>query len=111
MICTTRASLRPKLLIPVLAFICWLPASNTRAQASKPPAIVAVCSPCHGADGMTGGVEKPNLAGQKSIYLRQQILAFRAGTRRHPEMKKQAGALTDREIDQLVVYYSTLMPR
>lgn len=98
-------------IMAALTFIFWLPPAITFAQVSKPPAIVAVCSPCHGADGMTGDVEKPNLAGQKSIYLRQQILAFRAGTRRHPDMKKQARALTDREIDQLVIYYSTLMPR
>jgi cytochrome c553 len=60
---------------------------------------------------MTGDVEKPNLAGQKSIYLRQQLQAFRAGKRKHPEMKIVAGDLTDRDIDQLVVYYSTLVPR
>jgi cytochrome c553 len=50
-------------------------------------------------------------AGQHSIYLRQQLLAFRSGKRRHPEMIERARDLTDREIDQLVVYYSTLMPR
>ena len=61
--------------------------------------------------GTGGDVEKPNLAGQKSIYLRQQLEAFRAGRRKHPEMKSIARELTDREIDQLVVYYSTLAPR
>jgi cytochrome c553 len=74
------------------------------------PAIVGVCAPCHGADGTGGDVEKPNLAGQKSIYIRQQLEAFRAGRRKHPEMKSFARELTNREIDQLVVYYSTLSP-
>jgi cytochrome c553 len=81
------------------------------AQSARPPAIVAVCTPCHGADGTGGDVEKPNLAGQKSIYIRRQLLAFRSGKRKHPEMKTIARELTDREIDQLVVYYSTLVPR
>jgi cytochrome c553 len=81
------------------------------AEASHAPAIVAVCTPCHGADGAGGDVEIPNLAGQKSIYLRQQLEAFRAGRRKHPEMKSIARELTNREIDQLVVYYSTLVPR
>jgi cytochrome c553 len=81
------------------------------AQISRPPAVVAVCTPCHGIDGTGGDVEKPNLAGQKSIYIRQQLLAFRAGKRKHPEMKLIARDLTDREIDQLVIYYSTLAPR
>ena len=80
------------------------------AQTNRVPAVVAVCAPCHGVDGAGGDVEKPNLAGQKSIYIRQQLLAFRDGTRKHPDMKIIAGHLTDREIDQLVTYYSTLIP-
>lgn len=91
-----------------MASICILPGSAV-AQTSRPPAIVSVCAPCHGADGTTGDVEKPNLAGQKSIYLRLQLLAFRNGTRKHPDMKTISRNLTDREIDQLVVYYSTLI--
>jgi cytochrome c553 len=88
-----------------------LGARSANAEASHAPAIVAVCAPCHGADGAGGDVEIPNLAGQKSIYLRQQLEAFRSGTRKHPEMKSMARDLTNREIDQLVVYYSTLAPR
>jgi cytochrome c553 len=81
------------------------------AQTDRAPAVIAVCSPCHGADGTGGDVEKPNLAGQKSIYIRQQLLAFRTGKRKHPDMKSITRALTDREIDQIVIYYSTLVPR
>jgi cytochrome c553 len=88
-----------------------LGAQSATAETSRVPAIVSVCAPCHGADGSGGDVEKPNLAGQKSIYLRQQLEAFRAGTRKHPEMKSIGRDLTSREIDQLVVYYSTLAPR
>lgn len=84
--------------------------ATASAEPRRVPPIVSVCAPCHGIDGQTGDVEKPNLAGQKSIYLRQQLLAFRSGKRRHPEMGIVARDLTDREIDQLVVYYSTLVP-
>lgn len=80
------------------------------AQTSNPPAIVEVCTPCHGIDGTGGDVEKPNLAGQKSIYIREQLLAFRSGKRKHPDMKLIARDLSDREIDQLVIYYSALPP-
>ena len=81
------------------------------AQTRLVPGIVTVCAPCHGIDGTGGDVEKPNLAGQKSIYLRDQLLAFRSGKRKHPDMHSISRALTDREIDQLVVYFSTLAPR
>jgi cytochrome c553 len=80
------------------------------AQTGRAPAIVAVCAPCHGVDGTTGNVETPNLAGQKAIYLRQQLVAFRDGRRKHPDMKTISRNLTGREIDQLVIYYSTLTP-
>ena len=98
--------------VVIAAVIFALAFANVRpalAQTSRPPAIVTVCAPCHGVDGTTGDVEKPNLAGQKSIYLRQQLLAFRSGKRKHPDMKTISRDLTDREIDQLVVYYSTLI--
>lgn len=94
-----------------LALSCAILATATAdAQTRRAPAIVSVCAPCHGADGTNGDVEKPNLAGQKSIYLRRQLQAFRSGQRRHPDMKTISRALTDREIDQIVVYYSTLVP-
>ena len=104
----SRASLLEAFFL--FAFLC-LGVDGAVAQTIHPPTIVAVCTPCHGAHGAGGDVDVPNLAGQKSIYIRQQLEAFRAGRRKHPEMKSMSRQLTDREIDQLVVYYSTLAPR
>lgn len=83
---------------------------HVMAQTPRVPTVVAVCAPCHGVKGDGGDVEKPNLAGQKSIYIRLQLLAFRSGKRKHPQMQSVVRSLNDREIDQLVVYYSTLVP-
>ena len=92
-----------------LAFLI-APFQAASAQSDSIPSIATACAPCHGLDGTGGDVEKPNLAGQKSIYLREQLLAFRTGKRKHPEMKLIGRDLSDREIDQLVIYYSTLVP-
>jgi cytochrome c553 len=96
------------------AMVAWLclgaHVGIASAQTNNPPVIVEVCTPCHGINGTAGDVEKPNLAGQKSIYIREQLLAFRSGKRKHPDMKTIAHDLSDREIDQLVIYYSTLPP-
>jgi len=43
--------------------------------------------PCHGLDGIGHDVEIPNIAGQHSVYLRNQLLAFKKGQRKHPEMR------------------------
>jgi cytochrome c553 len=74
------------------------------------PTIATVCAPCHGLDGVGRDVEIPNIAGQHSIYLREQLLAFKSGRRKHPEMYFVGRHLTDSEIDELVAYYSTLPP-
>ena len=95
-----------------IALVCFgLGLQSANAQAGDVPAVVTVCAPCHGSDGVGGDVEKPNLAGQKSIYIRRQLDAFRAGGRKHPQMGLIVRNLTDREIDQIVIYYSTLAPR
>jgi cytochrome c553 len=95
----------------LLLAVCYVLSTDAvLAEGARQPAIVAICANCHGSDGTTGTVVTPNLAGQKSIYLRQQLLAFRSGARKHPDMKVISRDLTDREIDQVVVYYSTLQP-
>jgi cytochrome c553 len=94
----------------ITALVVALSLSVDAADAQPPaPAIVRVCTPCHGGPD-TGNVEVPNIIGQQSIYLRKQLLALRSGQRKHPLMKVLARDLTDREIDQLVIYYSTLPP-
>jgi cytochrome c553 len=81
------------------------------AQLPAAPAVAAVCAPCHGLDGIGHDVEIPNIAGQHSIYLREQLLAFKNGRRKHPEMYFVGRHLNAQEIDELVLYFSTLPSR
>ena len=108
--CDRRVTRRPLSTVLVVATALCVSYGAAFAQGGRPPAIVTVCARCHGSDGITGTVVTPNLAGQKSIYLRQQLLAFRKGTRKHPDMKVISRDLTDREINQIVTYYSALQP-
>lgn len=83
---------------------------DAKSQAANYPTIIDVCAPCHGTDGKGRDVETPNLAGQSGIYLYNQLMAFRNGTRRHPPMKGIARDLTDNEIKAVVSYYAILPP-
>ena len=83
---------------------------DVQAQTSAAPKVATICEPCHGLDGIGRDVEVPNLAGQHSVYLRNQLLAFKRGLRKHPEMRYIARELTEREIDEVVTYYSSLPP-
>src|SRR5690349_6252036 len=82
-----------------------------RAQSSSSaPRLVLVCAPCHGFDGVGNDQAIPNLAGQHSAYLHNQLSAFRSGQRIHPAMNFFSGQVTREELEQIVEYYSTLPP-
>ncbi len=83
---------------------------HATAQSRTAPRAASICAPCHGLDGVGRSVETPNIAGQSSIYLRKQLMAFKKRERKHPQMRYVARELTDRELDALIVYYSLLPP-
>lgn len=72
------------------------------------------CAGCHGNQGegaYIGGEVFPAIAGQRKLYLREQLLAWRAGTRKNSPggvMNLVAGALTTEEIEALAAYISAM---
>ena len=78
------------------------------SMAQSPPRFIMACAPCHGFDGLGHDPSIPNLAGQGATYLYNQIMAFRSGARKHPEMNFFSGQMTQHEIDQIVQYYAKL---
>lgn len=69
------------------------------------------CRTCHGKDGIGTMPHFPNLAGQKSQYLEQQLLAYRAGTRQSEIMNVIAKLLSDGDIADLAAHFASLDPR
>jgi cytochrome c553 len=82
----------------------------TPSVAQSPPRFIMACAPCHGFDGMGHDPSIPNLAGQNRIYLYNQVMTFRSGARKHPEMNFFSGQMTQQEIEEIVQYYS-MLPR
>jgi cytochrome c553 len=68
----------------------------------------AVCSACHGAEGISVLPDYPNLAGQKQKYLEISIKAYRDGGRKHAVMSPMAAGLSDTDILDLAAYFSAL---
>ena len=56
------------------------PAANLDAGRAK---ALAVCTACHGANGVSVGDAIPNLAGQKPAYLEAQLKALKDGSRKN----------------------------
>jgi cytochrome c553 len=86
---------------------------------SKDPAILKhgedlykkECTSCHGANG-EGDAKKfyPVLAGQHYKYMLRQVTEIRDGKRRNanPDMVKIVKKYSDRDLDAVVTYMSTL---
>jgi len=72
------------------------------------PEKAKACAVCHGKDGIAIRPDAPNIAGQNSTYLRGQLMAYRTGERVHAEMNIIAKELSDQDVDDLVMWYSTI---
>jgi len=95
--------------IGLAAIVAWTLATAVPANAqAKPPRFAMACAPCHGFDGIGNDPATANLAGQSVIYLYNQMMAFRAGTRKHPEMNFFSGQMTQDEMQAIAEYYSKL---
>ena len=75
------------------------------------------CAECHGPEAQGNSLLKtPSLASQSRIYIAEQLKKFKAGLRGESSkkdavahlMSQQAKGLTDKQINQLAIYLSTL---
>jgi cytochrome c553 len=70
--------------------------------------VQALCQNCHGEDGVALLPGAANLSGQQKEYLRQQLRAYRSGSRRDAQMSVVAKTLTDTDIESFADWYSTI---
>lgn len=68
------------------------------------------CAACHGPDGNAPQPANPSLAGQPAFYTHWQLVLFRDGRRRDPQMSPFAANLTDADMTDLAAYYATQKP-
>lgn len=111
------ANLSNQDMLDIAAYYAYLPRvpSNKLDAALVAPAIVTIgapmrniapCGSCHGdIDNKAGS---PWLGGQSAVYIKAQLQAFAAGTRRNDisqQMRNIARHMTAEEIDQAARYY------
>lgn len=83
--------------------------ASGKAPGNVPPA-AALCTACHGADGVSAAPMYPSLAGQHEDYLRRAIEEYAKGGRKNPIMKGFASNLKDADVAIIAKYYSSLAP-
>lgn len=92
----------------VVLFGVLLAAPSVAGDAAVGKSKSAVCSACHGANGISTIPNYPNLAGQKEAYLFKQMKAFKEGTRKDAVMAPMAKPLSDADMADLSAYYASL---
>ncbi|MGH8460351.1 MAG: c-type cytochrome [Stenotrophobium sp.] len=66
----------------------------------------AVCGACHGPTGNSAAPNFPNLAGQSSKYIDEQLQDFKSGKRVNPVMQPQAASLSDQDMRDLAAHFA-----
>ena len=69
------------------------------------------CGACHGADGNATNPGTPSLAGQPVFFTHWQMIKFRDGRRKDPQMSPLAQNLSDTDMADLAAYYQAQQPR
>jgi len=69
----------------------------------------ANCASCHGMTGLSDVEGKPQLAGQRTVYLYRVLKAFQSGERRD-DLKNHNAFLNDQALLSTAVYYANLTP-
>jgi cytochrome c553 len=67
-----------------------------------------MCQACHGTDGLSKVPDAPNIAAQIEPYLAAQLKAFKSGARSNESMSVVARTLSDKDIDDLAAYFSSI---
>ncbi|MGT2440689.1 c-type cytochrome [Bradyrhizobium betae] len=91
-----------------LAALGPLPAIAADNAAIKEKA--AVCSGCHGENGISQTENIPSLAGQPDQFIQWQLVFFRAGSRKNDQMQPIAEAVTNEDIRNFGAYFSQMTP-
>jgi cytochrome c553 len=71
----------------------------------------AVCAACHGADGNATVPGVPSIAGQPNFFTHWQLIKYRDGRRKDPQMSAPAESLSDTDMADLAAFYAAQRPR
>ncbi len=99
-----------RVLILLAVALLTAPALWAQGDAERGQTKAALCSACHGPDGISVNPLWPSLAGQQELYLANAIKAYRDGAREDVSMQPFVAELTDQDVEDLAAYYASLSP-
>jgi len=72
---------------------------------------ISRCERCHGIDGNSTDPRFPMLAGQERKYLMSALQSYAGATRDNSAMHAMAAPLSETDLDTIVEYYATSVPK
>ena len=98
----------------LLAFAAHAQQGQPNIEAGKAK-VAQVCSACHGMDGVSVTDAIPNLAGQRALYIENQLRLYKDGIRKGPSaahpaaiMNAMAAQLSPAQITDVAAYFASL---
>lgn len=88
--------------LPLLAYSQFVHAADINAGRQK----AQTCMACHGPDGNSVNPAVPSLAGQPNQFIETQLVMFREGNRKDPQMSPLAANLSNADVNDLAAYFS-----
>lgn len=89
-----------------LLLTCFLAVQGSANELSAVEKKAATCFVCHGDKGKSSDPQWPSLAAQQSVYIVNQLNAFKSGNRINPVMQAQTGNLTAEDINNYGAYFA-----
>ena len=86
-----------------LVILVTAPAAAADVEAGRRKA--EPCAACHGRDGNATVPGTPSLAGQPVFFTHWQLIKYRDGRRKDPQMSPPAQNLSDEDMADLAAYY------
>ena len=82
-----------------------------KGDAAHGKGLTYTCRGCHGVTGYKNAYPNyhvPLLGGQSEVYLRNALMEYRAGKRKHPTMQAQAESFSEQDIADIAAYLSSI---
>ncbi len=103
-----RSLVGATILIAALAMVV-APAAAADLEAGRRKA--EPCAACHGRDGNSTIPGTPSLAGQPVFFTHWQLIKYRDGRRKDPQMSPFAQNLSDEDMADLAAYFEAQRPQ
>ena len=90
--------------------VCAVASSAGAADAPDIEKKAALCFACHGPNGNSTNPVLPSLAAQPGQFISTQLIMFREGRRKDPQMSPVAATLSNADMNALGKYFSAQKP-